>query len=780
MFSFHADFLARMDDAGIDPVVLVEIDSNTSWYFSSRPLTSGMGASYADYEPVIANLSPVEWELPTGRIGVALISDISLVLQNIDTDLVAAILTTSLTNDTLEEKTFVVKVGFMLKTTGSAYSIANFNTIYEGKIRDYTWTEQELTIVAYDERGTTNPPIPRYKHDEDDSDCHEDIQGEYIPILYGDAQHALAVQANTALGAQSFTCNAQGGLGNIGLAATTVANIDVKVWDDGSKKWLTVAHTDDEGVSGAEEYTWGSTGIDFDDAANPNAELGNVLFVYEIHPIETVTSGDVTNPDNVWDDNTATYALFETDNDGPSNGAPYTFLAGYIEFGGYEGGVAATYRLPAFRQTRGNFLHVYVLLKADSVPAWLIDTETPDIRYAFVCCTPNPNTWGYFGGLESRGEMFRIVSPSYNNIDGTDDVNDHDLVGIFAGTPVPGSGYGGANSRFGQTGLATLSGAYIMVGSMYYRYAREDHDFNCYEVYLLVSTVINFEEIPRLCLEIQGRHYSTTWDARKTGTDPIERGVDIFEGMLRHELGLTGSEIDTSRFDTAYTTSGAYMKGVLSLYESEDWLEIKARMCEGLAARSWREIAGKEAIYVQPSAPSSDADLTEDHIIFESMDVKKTPLDECYNEWIVRYNWQPIADRWGGERYVNASDNNFTTLTTQGNAAETLCSSSVTILGHTRIKVIENRFVDTSAHAERLLDRMINRELRPFRHWVATFRTMYDEAFGLELCDIITIDHPAIPTALQGATHYWEVTRVAYDCLNAELEIEAVSLEADD
>lgn len=88
MITTNATFDARIDDQGIDPVVLIEIGGNTNWLFSTRQLVSGQGShdgySYSDYDPIIVDVSDIDYSLPDSLAGVANISDCLVFINNVN------------------------------------------------------------------------------------------------------------------------------------------------------------------------------------------------------------------------------------------------------------------------------------------------------------------------------------------------------------------------------------------------------------------------------------------------------------------------------------------------------------------------------------------------------------------------------------------------------------------------------------------------------------------------------------------------------------------------
>jgi hypothetical protein len=789
MFTRNILWNNRVDDSGIDPIVLVEIAADTDWCFTTRTLESGAGTgpepesfTYADYEPLITDVSDVEHELPADRYGVALRSDVSVTLQNTDTDLVAAILTTGLTNDSLEQKDIVIKVGFKRKANGVAFLLSQFVTVFEGKIRDYSWDEKELEINVYDPLNTRDKSLPAERTEDDDPDCHPDIQGEWVPVLYGNATHAMGNQYDSALGDQKFAFNGPG-YDTISLVTQTAPNVDLKVWDRKLKDWLTVSHVSHNNISGREEYTTTIIGVEFDDATNPNAENGMMHFTHELHIVETTSSVRVNNADRVWDGSTVLAADFDVNTALPTITGETLYLAG-VGTGGSLGGSVGEYRLADLPQRIGELQHVYLQIMMDGIITPVLPgTGVGQLIYVWAQVQAGGRTLQAFGGTAPNSatnmdsDECWIPTYDFNNITGADNVDDLEFL-------FPVLGRKSINDhdlpRWGTGNIESMGGARIIIGGAYRHNANSDFDFNVYEAYLFISTTVSFSEHPRICAKMKGRIYDTTWNSRKTAANGIERGVDIIEGLMRHELGLATADIDTGSFDTAYTELGADFEGVACIYEQVEWAELLEQMCEGLALRSFEEHSGQEAVWAFPVTPgSADIDFGEDDIISQTLKLGRTDLDKAYSDWIVRYGWQPIAERWTGERYVNTTDNNWTD-TTAGAAAEALCLDSSTRLGQIKRKVIENRFIDNADHAEALLDRLINTEKRTHRHLKAKFRTTWDNGFGVELCDTVSIDMDLVPTAFKGTSHVWEVTRVGYDLMSAEVEIECVSLEADE
>ncbi|HHE47020.1 MAG TPA: hypothetical protein ENL08_04895 [Bacteroidetes bacterium] len=778
MITTNATFDARITDQGIDPVTLVEIDGNTNWYFSTRRLVAGQGAGYADYNPIITDLSDIEVRLPDGQAGVAITSEFRFSILNLNQKN-TTIPTSGLTGNALENKSVVVKQGFMKTTAGADFQLADFVTVFEGAVKDYEWNEKELTITVYDPTDKRHRTIPQTVID--DSDAHENVQGKVIPITFG-----IFSSMNPALG---YLVDNQLGQQRVKFDTDEIYSVsDLYVWDRDFKAWVQIADTEEDGTGSAEwQTTAGTNGIlsyvTFDAATNPFAELGQVLFRVTIRPDEVIASNAATNPENGIDGNTATYARLSVSTAGTPAGDFYPRCG--ITVGHYYGYADMRYRIPPTYKI-GTIRRVALQTKVIVTPSqgsnWGCDDS---ISYVFAQINPNdPDSFiggGYGSGNTNwRYELEFFTSGTFNNINGADGIFDKDLVHHVENNQMLDES-NGKQVRWKRQGWGTLNNARLIFGG-YFDYASAPPSFtvDVYDAYLIVTFTVPFSELPKIYGSLWGRVYGSTWNSRKTASATVLNPVDTIEAILRQELGLGTSEIDESGFDTAssfitiYNCSG-------QLLEEKDSREVINEICRNFGIRQFKRYDGKESVkYLDTTVTTADVDFDDSNIILESFECWREDMRHVYNEYFVYYNRNQETGEYADVAYVTASSHNFSAAyTTEGNDCVSDCSTSQTKYGEVNRFSLEANWIRTEEAAITLIHRLCHTEKAYLRHYIARFKTFLSDGFPLELCDTISIDYDWLPASVKGPTKMWEVIGIRKILGTAQVEVTARSYEGD-
>jgi hypothetical protein len=209
---------------------------------------------------------------------------------------------------------------------------------------------------------------------------------------------------------------------------------------------------------------------------------------------------------------------------------------------------------------------------------------------------------------------------------------------------------------------------------------------------------------------------------------------------------LPGITRDTASFASAATyLAGWRFAGVLDHPEdSRPLLTRLAEQCRSLYIES--PTGAAKLLPYDPSAASEYA-FTTANIVHSSLTVTQGPLDLLYTEIYLYYNRLPSAgtdkSAYAGLAYASPSTD---THSTEDLAA--LCNAALTTWGRPRRLDYLADLIPDGATAEKLLAYLVKRHTtRPI---VVTFRSWLNGAH-LSVGDIITITHPLIPTAVNGA-----------------------------
>ena len=800
-----SDFETRIDNLeGIEPVVLVEIECSSpyNWLFSNRTLGSGMGStggspsySYSDYDPIITDMSDIEISLPDGEAGVALVSDFVFSIQNTNPVKNTTIASSALANDTLENKTVVVKQGFMRKLDGTDFPLSGFVTVYTGVVSDYTWDEREMAITVIDSTFKRHKNIPSTKITKTDysgaNDVPDDIVGEPYPLIYGTVDKAKGyLTKQTATGQVVFFSEAaktNHDLGDIyiydndrfirlykdvttyditgltlsfstgvveqiyrstgnwitdGLVSGDPIEIIDSIYNDGNytvvsvtTSTLVVASTvTNESSTPSVDVSVGKYEYTKDTAYRHKITFGNnsCLRAYQNELILSLLSQPIAW---IQDDDA-------TDGEQGINGdlTDYAHIAS-----GAAGTYELKYRIQEFK-TGGTILNIYCVCKAASTS--VAGADTGAILYPVAEAT----SYGAFGTYASVTIMSGTIT-AYNSIDGSDEETDLS----FAVTTI-------------DDDLSKISRGLLCFISHYAAGATKELDI--YDNYLRIDFTVDMQG-QDFYADIEGSEFGGTWDSRKTATNLIEHPADVIEGLYRHELGLADADIDTTNFDAVSTGLSSWEFAAQILAEQNS-REIIDTICKQATARQYKRYDGTESLKILDTSASSDMDFDSDNILADSLKVNRTALDKVYNEYYFHYNKKYATGEYESLIYVTADDNNFSSA---GSTYEGYCTTSQTKYGTVNRLTIEADWIRDDATAEAFCKRLA--DYHYLRHYQANYKTFLRDGFPLELCDTCTIDNDWLPTSVKGSSKKWEITKLIKYLAESEIGVVARSHDGD-
>ena len=218
-------------------------------------------------------------------------------------------------------------------------------------------------------------------------------------------------------------------------------------------------------------------------------------------------------------------------------------------------------------------------------------------------------------------------------------------------------------------------------------------------------------------------------------SDFIENPVYIIEDILRREMSLTGTEIDTDTFDTAgHKTTGVIkdlfdvslptdVKFAFSQNVFIDSFALLNRMSKQIL--SWNFISGngkyKLKSLKRPSDYSaSDVDKIVDYTDVDLDNIRLSPLDNVRNKISAKYNYQFAGDHYLSETTAEEDS------TSQGN--------TVNGVNESLEMVIETDILDSDTATK-----MCNAYLACFKDRKSILSFSLPSAYlALEVCDIVS------------------------------------------
>lgn len=587
----------RVIQDGIDPVQLVEIDSDTDWYFTTRVLNSGQGAGYDNYDPKIIKIGNIDQRANSKGFGVSNVSDVRIELSNTD-----PIISNNITADftSIVNKKVVIKFGFLKTSAGADFPLTSFITIYSGYVRHDQATNKKLILQVVDASFLRHKTIPTAVIRSSDFDVVPPRNvGKAYPATYGTHDHAQGYLVKQSAPQEVFYDRDAQDLKAFNKAFAYISTdetfLEITPNDTGGSALYTVK-TNKEG------FDFTGAGLNTD---------GVLTLQINAVPVSVVGTAFTSNPENTIDGSTSTFS----ENSGDSDDL-----------------VQWTWTLPEFPDwvtaIKSIFLYTKVIL--DGV------ASRSDDLYSVVL-TLNDSSSDLADVLQSDGTA---NEQEFNNIDGSDN-----------GWAFPLQ----TDKTFLDVSGADLEGTYLVDGGEPIP-AEIMCDLDNFEIYvaLVLNTDMNTADY---YADLEGRIFGSGWTG-KTSTNMVEHPADVINAIYRHELGLVDADIDEDSFDDAITyLSGWKFAGQLLDFKSSR--VVIDKLCQQSTLRNYKRNDDTEA--VKPRDVSASVDATFDDSNSKYISHKHTSPDNIHNEFRVQYNKNYATGNYESEKFVTASDNNLTT-----------------------------------------------------------------------------------------------------------------------
>lgn len=740
----NASFNNTIALEGIQPVMLVEIDSNTDWYFSTNQLTAGQGAGFDDYDPIISSTPLITEELPTERFGVAIIGDVEFSILNtnpIKSDDIATDLSY------MENKEVIIKYGFLKDENGDDFLLDSFITLYTGFVMDYVWNEEELRIIIIDASIKRHKTIPQTRNN--DTNSPEKNIGKVIPITYGDWTNAYmkGIVTDTTLGSQKVRFDTQ--------ELHTMTRLFQ--YDKEFNSFIGLSETETDGTGLPEYvYTNASAWAIFNAAINEYSEKGLLLFRDFMLLDSVISSLDVDNPQNVIDGDLTTFARFNILNP-TENIIDFIPKADEIGIGFSYGYADARYRI-AQTTSLGEILNIIVALDITFPGGWVPDSQ----KYFWVQLNPTENfdedgvNNAFVGGGYNGGNVWDNYAPEVVLF-----YNDQTTYTIPSGFPTMifmiengiNGAFDGSNfkTRWKRQGWGNIKNGRLVFGGYYFKNVNNDFVVDIYGARLLVIWVTKFEETFEIHTTGKGRMFEAGWTG-KVAADFVEKPADVINAIYRHELGLTDADIDETAFDdvTTYLDALLLRKFAGQIDEEKNSREVIDSLCKQSWTRQFKRNDGTETLKAYNVNDASVKDFDFDMV--SNFEFGRSDFDLVYNEFYVNYNKNMASGEFESQKFVTANDDNFLL---GGAIYQADCLVSQNNYNFVNTLTLDADFIRDDETAESLCKRLS--DYYTDRRCRTTFDTLIEHGLLLELGDVITIDYGHLPDNVNGIAHKWEI-----------------------
>lgn len=244
----------------------------------------------------------------------------------------------------------------------------------------------------------------------------------------------------------------------------------------------------------------------------------------------------------------------------------------------------------------------------------------------------------------------------------------------------------------------------------------------------------------KFCAEGDGRRYLTTWDGRKTVGLNINTQVDVIEDVLRTELVVPGTEINTSIFDStrADIISSSYsMAPQGQVIERTDSEELIDQMCQEGFLLYFLDYDGRHA--VRPLIHGSTvATLKRSDFQFGSVKCKWTDYRKAYNDFRVNYRKNQFTGKYSKHSYCNKAGSD---LITGAAGYEAKCLAGFNAVGVVNKHVVNADWVWSDDGANNYIKWMVD--------WFSIPRLvlegkMFLDHIGLELGDRVDLNRGSL------------------------------------
>lgn len=591
--------------------------------------------------------------------------------------------------------------------------------VYYGKVGDYKWDKNQITINTRSITGLRHRPIPTTILNEalnSDYVIPPDNIGKPVPMTYGVfAVDPLAVQYWLP----------ENGAGALGILAN---------WKDGTEP-ITVL---------------------FD---NPGLKLNAISEIYHY-----TSDGQRFIPEMYDDRGTPVHTTQEWVKDADTSKAYSHADAGYLPTGRFPLSIYLRGRAFATKGTSGsgppwasdhedaidNDCGQWVSVTAgspvsgdSSIAYHLEPIPLRDIEiyaaFELIYVTYFTNT----GTIDIDSGMRRVLAPLYN---GKQSV-------VSGGSGTPPTSYnnipwcsGGQETAIPYTNVqTTLNASFWSGNSLAIRHETTvtwnsaDGGVDLRELGVLLHTSLDILEA-NIYARLNGREYQDTWGGRKTAGNTIENPADVIESIFRDELSTAGSNINTTKFDAASTATSS-QKAAGQAVEIDDSLEIIAGVGEDHGILYQPDRDGTEAVVALRHDAAADV-LTEHDFADGSVVCEYAADTHVYNDFVIRYGYNPTADEYTQSLYCNKDGQNI-----GDSSYATKCQNSHDAIRGAHFKEFFCRWINDDDTAKVVLKWLIDWTHLPR---LIVSGTCFLDALKYEIGDLVQLDLPDLLASTPG------------------------------
>ena len=297
-------------------------------------------------------------------------------------------------------------------------------------------------------------------------------------------------------------------------------------------------------------------------------------------------------------------------------------------------------------------------------------------------------------------------------------------------------------------------------------------DRGTFESQKVTRRVDVFDQVQTIYISGKGRKFTAAMTSSRahsfTTSDLIEHPVFVIENILRTELGLTDTNINTANFDSIYSATSTY-KTAFSQYEFIGAMDLIDDICKQFCLYFFFDSQGKATIKnLKLKASYTSADFTIDFNEVQIGKISKTPLNQVKTNIRVEFDHD-----------YSTSKNRLNVQTSSSSKADFNMSNETNMIvdaNKIRFNVEGTSLANAKSVPSTILD--LYEDIHQERKNIINITTLKPEYLKAEIADIVQISNVPSDIKLFGtaiSSQYFMITKVSRKINQVSMELTQVS-----
>lgn len=293
-----------------------------------------------------------------------------------------------------------------------------------------------------------------------------------------------------------------------------------------------------------------------------------------------------------------------------------------------------------------------------------------------------------------------------------------------------------------------------------------------FETQKIARRVDVFDQVQTIYISGKGRKFTAAMTSSRshsfTTSDLIEHPVFVIENILRTELGLTDTNINTSNFDSIYSATTTY-KAAFSQYEFISAMDLIDDICKQFCLYFFFDSQGKATIKnLKLKASYTSADFTIDFNEVQLSNISKTPLNQVKTNIRVEFDHD-----------YSTSKNRLNVQTSSSTKADFNMNNETNMIvdaNKIRFNVEGTSLANAKSIPSTILD--LYEDIHQERKNIINLNTLKPEYLKAEIGDIVQISNVPSDIKLFGtaiSSQFFMITKVSRKINQVSMELTQVS-----